>query len=255
MNLSHTVTVAAPLARVWALLDDLESVIPCLPGATFLRRDGDTYEAGIKVKVGVIAMNFVGAARIVERDEIARRVTIQGSGKDTKGKGAANATVVASLTSVDAGHTAVALDTALALSGRIAQFGGSIINEIASRLIEQFVANLNSAILAGAAPDAETLAAGYPSDGDAAARVSGPDGIAPAVPAGPATATEAPVPAASPESVPHGPAAGKRVAPAIAEPAPLDLGALMRPVVARLALRALAIVAIFALGFLAGRYL
>lgn len=228
MNLSHTVEVAAPFARVWALLDDLETVIPCMPGATFLKRDGDSFEAAIKVKVGVIAMNFIGTARVVERNEAERRVTIQGSGKDIKGKGAANATVVAELTPVDANRTSVSLQTTLALSGRIAQFGGSIINEIASRLIEQFVANLHSAILVGNAADETIAAAG----------------------------ASAPVPAGDPPPMAAGPAPASRPAPTSGvEAAPLDLGALMRPVITRYALMALFGVAVFVLGFAAGRCL
>lgn len=227
MILNHTVEVAAPLARVWALLDDLEAVIPCMPGATLLSRDGDSYEANIKVKVGVIAMDFVGMAKILDRDEAERRVTIQGSGKDKKGKGAASATVLAELAPLDAGRTSVSLQTDLALSGRIAQFGGSMINEIASRLIDQFVANLNSAILVDEAP-AEAPAA-------AEVAAEAPTGDQPAAPVTPATASQPPKPAP-------------------AEAAPLDLGALMRPVITRYAIVALFIVIAFALGFSAGRY-
>lgn len=227
MILNHTVEVAAPLARVWALLDDLEAVIPCMPGATLLSRDGDSYEANIKVKVGVIAMDFAGMAKILERDEAERRVTIQGSGKDKKGKGAASATVLAELTPVDAGRTSVSLQTDLALSGRIAQFGGSMINEIASRLIDQFVTNLNNALLVDDAPIEAPAAA------EAAAPP--PAETQPQPPAAPAPASRPPKPAP-------------------VEAAPLDLGALMRPVITRYAIIALFIVIAFALGFSAGRY-
>ena len=224
MILKHTVEVAAPVARFWALLDDLESVIPCMPGATLLSRDGDSYEANIKVKVGVIAMDFVGVAKILERNAAERRVTIQGSGKDKKGKGAASATVLAELTPLDAGRTSVSLQTDLALSGRIAQFGGSMINEIASRLIDQFVTNLNSSLLVDEAPAAGEVSAPAPADSTPQAPV-------------------APAPASRPQ----------KLAPA--EAAPLDLGALMRPVITRYAIIALFMVIAFALGFAAGRYL
>lgn len=228
MILNHTVEVAAPVARVWTLLDDLEAVIPCMPGATFLKRDGDSYEANVKVKVGVIAMDFVGTAKVLERNEAERRVTIQGSGKDKKGKGAASANVVAELTPLEAGRTSVSLQTDLALSGRIAQFGGSIINEIASRLIEQFVANLNSAILVKDEPD-ET---------PTAAEVSAPASVG----------NKSGTPVASTT-------ARRPTAPTAVEAAPLDLGALLKPVLTRYALIALFTAAVFVLGFAAGRYL
>lgn len=239
MILNHTVEVDAPLARVWALLDNLEEVIPCMPGATFLKRDGDTYEASVKVKVGVIAMDFAGTAKILERNEAERRVTIEGAGKDKKGKGAASATVVAQLTPLDADRTSVSLETDLALSGRIAQFGGSIIGEIASRLIQQFVANLNNTILAMDVPD-ETPAA-----------VSAPTADTPAaVPTPPPVSTSPSQPAAAPTT----PASQPAPRPAAVETAPLDLGELMRPVLKRYAINALFAVVIFVLGFAAGRY-
>lgn len=221
MILNHTVEVAAPVSRVWALLDDLESVIPCMPGATFLKRDGDSYEASVKIKVGVIAMNFVGAAKILERNVAERRVTIQGSGKDAKGKGAASATVLAQLTPLDDNRTSVSLQTNLALSGRIAQFGGSIINEIASRLIDQFVANLNNALLVKDAP-AVTEASAPAAD----------DPIRTSADAAPASRPAAPTAVDA-----------------------LDMGALMRPIITRYALMGLFIAAVFVLGFAAGRYL
>jgi hypothetical protein len=154
-------------------------------------------------------------------------VTIQGAGKDTKGRGAASATVVAEMTPLDAGRTSVSLQTNLALSGRIAQFGGSIINEIASLLIEKFVVNLNSAILVRDEPDETPAAAGVsaPAPADNQPRAS----------AGPAPATRA-------------------TASAAVEAAPLDLGALLKPVLTRYALIALFTVVVFALGFAAGRY-
>lgn len=35
MNLTNEFIVEAPIDRVWRLLDDVENVVPCMPGAAF----------------------------------------------------------------------------------------------------------------------------------------------------------------------------------------------------------------------------
>ena len=221
MNLDNEFVVTAPITRVWALLDDIPTVIRCVPGATFLDRKGDDFEVGIKIKVGPIMMNLVGAGRIVERDEAARRVVIHGSGKDSTGKGSANATVVATLTALDAERTHVSLRTDLNMSGKIAQFGGSVIADIASRLIAQFSANLHATLLD---PAPVNMSAVPPPTIDAA---------------GPAVAADI----------------AQTNVEFSREAAPIDIGAAIAPIVRGYAFRLLFAVALFALGFAVGRYL
>lgn len=218
MLLANEFDVAAPLSRVWELFDDVSAVIPCMPGASFLGRDGDDYKVGIKVKVGIITANFQGVVRFMERDVAAHKVILHGSGKDTAGKGAANATINATLAATEGGHTHVSVKTDLSLSGRIAQFGSSVIADIASRLVTQFTENLHRAVLVTHAAQ--------------------PVLVSPDLPAW------APIP--PPNSDPEA------MAP---QPEALDLGAAMAPILVRYVLKYVLWVAIFALGFIAGRYL
>lgn len=188
MILSNEFMIEAPVDRAWRLLDEVDSVILCMPGASYAGRDGDDHKVGIKVKVGAITANFQGTIRYLEKDEATRTAKIRGSGKDTGGKASANATISLRMEEDSANRTRVLVDTDLALTGKLAQFGGGIIVDIASRMVDQFSSNLHAAI-------AERSADGESASVNDAGAVS-PDAV-------PAAAT-----AREPEALDLGPVAG-----------------------------------------------
>lgn len=159
MRLSNEFVVDAGMDRTWALLNDLERVAPCLPGAAITGRDGESFLGVVKIKVGPIGANLQGVARFVETDPTARTAVISMSGKDTKGSTATDATMHVRLEDVDGAHTRVLLDTDLEISGRMAQFGRGAIADVSNRLIGQFTANLAALVGGGPAEDAATAPA------------------------------------------------------------------------------------------------
>jgi carbon monoxide dehydrogenase subunit G len=163
MMLKNEFVVEAPMERVWALFDEMERVVPCMPGAAYIGRDGDRIMVGMKVKVGPVMTQFQGAAQILEKNLAARTVVMRGCGKDSGGKGATSATITAVLHALSPLATRVTLDTDLAMTGRLAQFGGSVVTDIASRLIGEFARNLHTALIAGpAAPGTSAMEASTP---------------------------------------------------------------------------------------------
>lgn len=148
MILTNEFLVEAPIDRVWDLLDELESVIACMPGAAYLGRDGDDNKVSMKVKVGAISSHFQGTLRFLEKNESTHTAVIRGIGKDVGGKASATATIIAKLEPVPATRTKVLVETDLALTGRLAQFGGGVIADIASRMIAQYTDNLHRAVVA-----------------------------------------------------------------------------------------------------------
>ena len=163
MELEHSFTVPVPKSRAWDVLLDVERVAPCMPGATLDSVDGDEIRGRIKVKVGPINMTYAGTARFVERDKDAGVVTLEASGKETRGAGTASASVRSVL--VDRGQeTDVKVLTTLNVTGKPAQFGRGVMNEVGGRLLTIFATNL-AALLAeqeGAAADGQAAAAGAP---------------------------------------------------------------------------------------------
>ena len=147
MELSNEFEVAAPIEQTWKVLTDLERIAPCLPGAQLQEVEGDEHRGVIKVKVGPITAQYKGKAVFVERDDAARRAVLQADGRDTRGQGNASATISAQLTATDAG-THVSVDTDLSVTGKVAQFGRGVMADVSSKLMAQFVENLETTVLA-----------------------------------------------------------------------------------------------------------
>jgi carbon monoxide dehydrogenase subunit G len=141
MELEHSFTVPVPVDRAWDVLLDVERVAPCMPGATLDSVDGDEIRGRIKVKVGPINMTYAGTARFIEKDAESGVVTLEASGKETKGAGTASASVRSVLTG-RGNQTHVSVQTTLNVTGKPAQFGRGVMNEVGGRLIGIFAANL-----------------------------------------------------------------------------------------------------------------
>jgi carbon monoxide dehydrogenase subunit G len=157
MELEHSFTVPVPEDRAWDVLLDVERVAPCMPGASLDSVDGDEIKGRIKVKVGPIAMTYAGTARFTERDPQGHVITLEASGKETRGAGTASATVRSTLHGEN-GQTHVVVHTTLNVTGRPAQFGRGVMAEVGGKLIGIFASNL--ATMLAAEPAAEPVSAG-----------------------------------------------------------------------------------------------
>src|SRR3984885_11645087 len=163
MELEHSFTVPVPEDRAWEVLMDVERGGPCMPGPSLDSVDGDQIKGRIKVKVGPIAMTYAGTARFTERDPQAHVITLEASGKETRGAGTASATVRSTLHGEN-GQTHVVVHTTLNVTGRPAQFGRGVMAEVGGKLIGIFASNL-----------ADMLAADQPADQPAAEQGSAGD--------------------------------------------------------------------------------
>ena len=177
MELEHRFTVPAPVTETWAAFNDLERIAPCFPGATLTSTEGDEFAGSVKVRLGPISLLYNGTGRFVERDDDARRAVIEAKGKDKRGNGTATATVRAQL-APDGEQTSVEVVTDLAITGKPAQFGRGVIQDVSDKLLGQFVACLEqnlgttgasaSAQSTDAPAAAESTAAGTPASAAAA---------------------------------------------------------------------------------------
>src|SRR5262249_28154648 len=153
MDLEHSFTIPVPPEQAWQVLLDVEQIAPCMPGATVESVDGDVVTGRIKVKVGPVTMTYAGTGRFVERDEQARTVMLEASGKETRGAGTASATIRSGLHD-EGGQTKVGVHTTMTVPGRPAQFGRGVMAEGGGGIIEKFAANLAAQLAGGGSPAA-----------------------------------------------------------------------------------------------------
>lgn len=138
MELKHHFSVPSSLEDTWHSFNQLEEIAPCFPGATLTGVDGDTFTGTVKIKLGPIAMLYTGTGRFLSRDEATHTVVIEAQGKDKRGNGTAGATVTAVL-APDGEGTTVDVSTDMNVTGKPAQFGRGVIQDISDKLLEQFV--------------------------------------------------------------------------------------------------------------------
>ena len=141
MELTHTFTVSSSVETTWAHFMDLHAVGGCFPGATVTSSTGDDFAGTVKVKLGPIVLLYAGTGRFIERDDTTHVAVLEAKGKDSRGNGTAGATVTLRLTEVDGGtHAQVVTD--LAVTGKPAQFGRGVMQDVSDKLLGQFVACL-----------------------------------------------------------------------------------------------------------------
>ena len=137
MILEHSFPVAADPDDTYAFLLDVNKVAACVPGMSDVQAESDSIFLGtLKVKVGPIGVTYKGRAAISERDDASRTAVIDAEGTEGVGAGAVHAVARMSVTP-DAGGSVVAIQTDLAIAGRLAQFGRGIIDGVAKRMVGQ----------------------------------------------------------------------------------------------------------------------
>ncbi len=212
MELTHQFTVPAPIDDAWAAFNDLERIAPCFPGASLTSYDGEAFEGICKVKLGPISLQYSGTGRFVSRDEASHTAVIEAKGKDKRGNGTAAANVTATLVSAGDEATDVTVKTDLNITGKPAQFGRGVMQDVSDKLLGQFASCLETKLGADTADDADeaaTTAAAAPAE---------------------AAVEETPIAAEAAAAAKQTTSEPRRTTPPEAPAAELDLGATMLPV-------------------------
>jgi carbon monoxide dehydrogenase subunit G len=144
MDIKNSFDVPLPVDVAWRTLLDIKRIAPCMPGAELLEIvDPKTYKGRVSVRLGPVALSFLGTARFEEIDEATHCARVKAQGTDSKGRGGANSVVRFALSPIEAG-TKVDVDTQLSLSGSVAQYGrgSGMIQDVAAQIIAQFAVAL-----------------------------------------------------------------------------------------------------------------
>lgn len=138
MEFDNQFTVRAPLDQVWTFMQNAQEVAPCVPGAAITDIiDHTHYRGTAKIKVGPVQMLYRGDLEM-EPDEAQHVITLRAKGSEARGGGGASGTVTTRLTSTTDGGTQVDIHSQVDVSGRAAQFGRGLMQDVATKLIKDF---------------------------------------------------------------------------------------------------------------------
>jgi hypothetical protein len=144
MEFANEFVVPTGADGAWALLTDVPAMAPCLPGATITSSGDGGYEGAVTIKVGPIKVGYRGTVSFTELDVSNRRIVLDARGRESSGKGSANAIITVDLLDEGSGKTRVLVGTNLQITGKVAQFGRSAMADVGASLIGQFAANLET---------------------------------------------------------------------------------------------------------------
>ncbi len=119
-------------------------------GVRLTEQVGDEYKGIMTVKMGPATVKYNGTVKIEEADEEARRAVLKADGKDACGQGTTSATITSTLHEENGGEsTHVHVQTDMRLTGRVAQFGGGMHQDVAEKIMGRFAECLEKEVVGG----------------------------------------------------------------------------------------------------------
>jgi uncharacterized protein len=144
MNMQGEERITAPVAAVWAALNDPEVLKACIPGCETLERKSATQLAAtVGLKLGPVKAKFTGEVQL-KNLKPPHSYTIQGEGKGGIAgfaKGGADVTLTA-----DGNETILSYTVNADVGGKIAQLGSRLIDSTAKKLATQFFSSFNAKV-------------------------------------------------------------------------------------------------------------
>lgn len=141
----------------WTLLQDVEAVAACMPGAKITERlPSGNYKGTVSVKVGPAAMSFRGEIEMRDVDAAQRSLRLIGKGTDSTGTSGASMDLGARIEAADDGTSTLIGKSAVTMSGRAAGFGGRMMDSVADQVLKQFAQNMAAQVAARASAASPT---------------------------------------------------------------------------------------------------
>lgn len=158
VELERTFPLPGPPEVAWTLLQDVEAVAACMPGAKIVERlPNGSYKGTVSVKVGPAAMSFRGEIEVRDVDAAQRSLRLVGKGTDSTGSSGASMDLAARIDGAGDGSSSLVGRSVVTMSGRAAAFGGRMMDSVADQVLKQFAQNMAAQVAARApAPEAAT---------------------------------------------------------------------------------------------------
>jgi carbon monoxide dehydrogenase subunit G len=133
----------------WSLLQEIEKVAGCMPGAKITERVSERlYKGTVAVKLGPASMSFRGDVEVMALEPASRTLRIVGRGTDSTGSSGASMDLTARVEAIDSSSCTLVGVSEVSMSGKAAAFGGRMMNSVADQLMKQFATNLTAEVQA-----------------------------------------------------------------------------------------------------------
>jgi len=161
IELEKSLALPVSAGAGWKLVENIETMASCMPGAKITERiDATHYKGAITVKLGPATVSFKGELEVLAQDETARSIHIIGKGSDT-GSGSGASLDLHAVVKDTGGETCELSGVSVVnVTGKVAAFGSRLMNAATDQLLKIFFANVLikaqevQAALARAAADA-----------------------------------------------------------------------------------------------------
>lgn len=182
VQLEKTFPMPSSAGTAWALLQDIEAVAGCMPGARITERiDERHYKGTVAVKVGPATMSFRGEVEVMAVEPSTMTLRLLGKGTDTTGSSGASMDLTARIEAAGPDACNLAGVSEVTMSGKAATFGGRMMSTVADQVLKQFAGNF--AVRVQALQAQQPGPSDFPGGGSAAAAATEPTAAGPAAPA------------------------------------------------------------------------
>jgi len=145
------------VSDAWNLLENIEQVASCMPGAEITETvDENNFKGSVKVKIGPMHVAFNGDIAVQEINPGEHQVHLIAKGQDSKGTSSASMDLTASVRTGESGTSELTGDADVTVNGKLANFGGRMMTQVADQILGQFADNFSSKL--GASADSEASA-------------------------------------------------------------------------------------------------
>jgi hypothetical protein len=170
VQLERTFPLPASADTAWALLQNIEGVAGCMPGASITERiDAQHYKGTVAVRFGPANMSFRGEVEVIALEPASRTLRLVGKGTDSTGSSGASMDLTARVEAIDTASCNLVGNSEVSVSGKAASFGGRMMSSVADQVLKQFAANFAARVQAQvqeqsavASPDAAGIHAAAP---------------------------------------------------------------------------------------------
>lgn len=147
--MTNRFSLPVPPDQAWELFLDFERMARAMPGATLTKVEGDRLEGQVLVKLGPMRITYQGEATVIQRDRDNGRLLVEANGRESRGPGTAAVRVETVIAPGEPG-TVVTLHSTVDVTGKPAQMGAGMIQDVGQKLTDEFARRLEAELATGA---------------------------------------------------------------------------------------------------------